>query len=205
MIILDIETSGVEFVKHGIWQIGALDLNNPKRTFLDECRIDDSDSIAQESLDLGGIDEKYLRNKRKQSQKQLLEKFFKWCHTAHIKNFVCQNPQFDTGFIKTKAEKCGLAYPFHFRAFDLHTVASITYFHIHDRFMMREFKELKKSHSDMGLPNILKFCGMTDPRTTHNALEDCKLTAECFSRMVYRKKLLKEFNNYPIPTYLTKR
>jgi len=205
LIVLDIETSGIDFVKHGIWQIGALDLNNPKRQFLEECRIDDDDAVTQGAMDIGGIDEKYLRDKKKQSQKQLLERFFIWCGRSKIKNFICQNPQFDTGFIKTKAEKYYLTYPFHFRAFDLHSIANTKYYQLHDRFLMKEFKDVKISYSDMGLPTILKFCGMSDSRTTHNALEDCKLTAECFSRIVYGKTLLKEFDKYPLPDYLRKK
>ena len=33
MIVLDIETSGIDRVKCGIWQIGALELENPKNQF----------------------------------------------------------------------------------------------------------------------------------------------------------------------------
>ncbi len=36
----------------------------------------------------------------------------------------------------------------------------------------------------------------------HNALTDAKLTAECFSRIVYGKNLLEEFKKFPIPEYL---
>jgi len=45
MMVFDIETSGTNFYKCGIWQIGALELENPENTFLQEGRIDDKDKI----------------------------------------------------------------------------------------------------------------------------------------------------------------
>ena len=38
MIVLDIETSGLTS-DCGIWQIGAIDLTNPKNYFLEECKL----------------------------------------------------------------------------------------------------------------------------------------------------------------------
>ena len=56
----------------------------------------------------------------------------------------------------------------------------------------------------MNLPNILKFCGILDNRNKHNALEDAKLTAECFSRLLNGKVLFNEYEKYPVPNYLMK-
>jgi len=36
----------------------------------------------------------------------------------------------------------------------------------------------------------------------HNALEDAKLTAECFSRIVYGKNLFSEYNQFKMPLHL---
>ena len=57
----------------------------------------------------------------------------------------------------------------------------------------------------MGLKNILTFCGMQDNRKVHNALEDAKLTAECFSRLVYGKNLFPEYAQFKIPMGLKKK
>ncbi|PIN78077.1 hypothetical protein COV15_00240 [Candidatus Woesearchaeota archaeon CG10_big_fil_rev_8_21_14_0_10_34_12] len=87
--------------------------------------------------------------------------------------------------------------PFHYRTFDLHSIAQIKYFQLNNKLL------IDKDHSDMGLSNILKLCGMTDERRKiedgiivrngkeHNALEDAKLTAECFSRIVNGEKSFK--------------
>ena len=56
----------------------------------------------------------------------------------------------------------------------------------------------------MNLTEVLKFVGMVDNRKDHNALEDVKLTAECFYRIIYGKNLFSEFEVFFIPDYLKK-
>lgn len=208
MIVLDIETSGVDFLQCGIWQIGAVDFENPENQFLDECRIDDEDIVTESSMVVTGKTEVEMKDSKKQTQKQLVEKFFEWCKKFKIKNFICQNPQFDTTFLKIKALKYGLEYPFHYRAFDLHSVASLKFKQIKGKLLIRD------SYSGMDFTYIINFCGLEDHRiqvennevvkegASHNALEDAKLTAECFSRIIYGKNLLEEFKKFKIPKYL---
>jgi DNA polymerase III epsilon subunit-like protein len=196
MIAVDIETSGTDFLRNGIWQIGAIDTDDSERTFLDECRIDDDDTLTQEALDICGITEEQIRSKHKQSQKELLEKFFEWCNGAKVKNFLCHNPQFDFAFIKIRADKYGLGMPVHFRCYDTHSIASLRYSQLYGHLPIED------ARSAMTLTNVLFFCGMKDERDKHNALEDAKLTAECFYRIVYCKTFLKEFEQYQLPRYL---
>ena len=198
MIVVDIETSGLYPEKHGIWQIGALDFYNSQSVFLEEARIDDEDEISEEALKIIGKTKAELRNKRKQSQKQLLENFSSWTNNVKIENCLCQNPNFDLDFIMQKARKYNLKMPIHYRAFDLHSIVALKYHQLHGNFLIKE------DHSDMGLTNILEFCGIQDNRKAHNALEDAKLTAECFSRLVYGEPLIKEYSQYKIPTGLTR-
>ena len=200
-IVLDIETSGIDKVRCGIWQIGAYDLSTGTE-FLQEGRLDDEDEIVNGGqkpvLEIAGKTEEELRDKNKQSQKQLLENFFDWVDERLMKNFLCQNPQFDVAFLEIKAMKYGLKIPFHYRSFDLHNLAQVKYHDSHNGFL------IKDGHSDMGLGNILEFCGMKDNRKDHNALEDCKLTGECFSRLMYGKNLFPEYAQYEIPEVLKK-
>ena len=196
MIVLDIETSGLDFEKSGIWQIGAIELENPDNYFLEEGRIDDEDAINPDSLKVTGKSESELRDKNKQSQKELLQGFFNWASRIQIKDCICQNPQFDWSFLNIKAAKYKLSFPFIHRAYDLHTIAQLKYFQLKSRFL------IKKNISDMGLSKILIFVGMHDTRKEHNALDDVKLTAECFSRIVYGKNLIESYKQFEIPPYL---
>jgi len=68
-IVVDLETSGLDLVKSGIWQIGAVDLNTMEE-FFDEARIDDEDEINDGALKVIGKTEEELRDKNKQSQKE---------------------------------------------------------------------------------------------------------------------------------------
>ena len=206
MIVMDIETSGVDFVKCGIWQIGAYDLESGEE-FLEESRIDDEDFVldAKESLktilEVTGKTEEQLRDSNKQSQKQMLENFFKWAKQRKIQACICQNPQFDLGFLFSKARKYSLEMGVHYKAFDLHSVAQVKYFEKHGKFDIN----FEKKRFGLGLKEILEFCGMQDNRKHHNALEDCKLEAECFSRLVYGRNLFSEFSKFKIPEYLLKK
>ncbi len=207
MIVVDIETSGQYPEKHGIWQIGALDFYNHNNLFFGECRIDDEDEIQEGAVKVHGKDEAYLRNKNKRSQRLLLRDFCLWCESVRMKNALCQNPRFDAGFIEFKIRKYNLKIPYHhggidpdspwhYRAFDLHSIVQSKYHRIFGSYLIMD------NHSDMGLTNIINFCGLPIIRGNHNALEDAKLTAECFSRIEFGKNLISEYSEYPIPQEL---
>jgi len=196
MIVLDIETSGLDMEKCGIWQIGAIEVENPKNYFLEEGKIDDSDIIQDSALKVIGKTEEYLREKNKKTQKELLESFFIWASKIRNKDCICQNPQFDLIFLTIKSNKYGINYPLPYRSYDLHSIAQLKYFQVKKEFLN------KSLISNMGLSNILLFCGIPDNRKDHNALEDSRLTLECFYRIVYSKPLLLEYKNCKMPNYL---
>ncbi len=207
-IVLDLEMSGLFPTKKGIWQIGAVDLNTMEE-YLDESKIDGDDEVDEEALKVIGKTEEELRDSTKQSQKEMLEKFFDWVGQRQMRNMLCQNPQFDVGFLYEKAQKYGLRKTVPFRSFDLHTVAQIKYHELNGRF------KTEGDHSTMNLKSILEFCGLPDKRiqivdgevvqegNPHNALEDAKLTAECFSRIIKGENLFEEYSQYPVPDYLS--
>ncbi|MFA5173992.1 MAG: 3'-5' exonuclease [Candidatus Pacearchaeota archaeon] len=209
MIIVDIETSGnLDPERKGIWQIGALDSDNPNNTFLQESRIDEEDNIEEISLQVTGKTREELRDKKKQSQKQLLINFFNWVSKIDNKILVAQNTPFDYTFLYLKSKKYNLQFPFGHRTIDLHVIAAMKYFQIRGEFL------IENGNSKMNLPKILEFCGMEDTRVQvkdnkvvkegkpHNALEDAKLEAECFSRLLLGKGMFEEYSKFQIPEYL---
>lgn len=208
MIVVDIETSGGDFEKCGIIEIGAVDLENTDNIFFEKARLSEEYEIVNAKgfektvLEVLGTTEKDLRNKDIQSEELLLKHFFEWCLKVKIKNFICQNPQFDYSFIWRKAVKYNLDLPVDYKVFDLHSVAQVIYFNINGKFLMEE--KTDGNFSNMGLKNILSFVGMQDPRKNHNGLEDAMLEAECFSRLVYGKNLLPKYSKFKIPDYLKK-
>jgi len=210
MIVVDTEFTSLDFNRAGLWQIGAVEPEHPENTFLEEARLEKDDFIEQAALDVVGKTELDLRSKQRQSQKEMLEHFFKWAEKIKIKNMVCQG-QWDFGILLSKSYKYGLNFPFHHRCFDLHSIAQTKHMESKGELSIEENK------SQMGLSNVLKFCGLEEERRIiskegkmiregkpHNALEDVKLEAECFSRLIYGKGLLPEFSKFKIPEYLKK-
>ncbi|MBU1160012.1 hypothetical protein KKD04_02430, partial [Patescibacteria group bacterium] len=155
--MVDIETSGVDYINSGIWQIGAIDILT-KEEFFQESRIDEGDLVSKEALLIIGKTENQLRDLIKQSQKQLLINFFKWYSKRKNKIFIAQNPQFDLVFLDIKAKKYGLKSPFGYRAFDLHSIGALRYMQINGKFLV------EKEISGMRLSRIIQFCGLNDPR-----------------------------------------
>lgn len=212
MIVLDIETSGLDMLKCSIWQIGALDFDNPQDYFLQEGRIDEDDYVDPAALVLLGKTEAELRDKSKQSQRELISNFQRWVERLIGRNAVCQNPQFDFSWIETKCRKYDIKNLLKHRIFDLHSIAQSRYHDKHGKFLLD-----KEEGSAMNLSNILEMCGIPDKRremrgseiiregTPHNALEDARLTAECLSRILYGKGKFQEFSEYAVPDYLIKR
>ena len=200
MIVLDIETSGLDSARCGIWQIGALELENPENVFFQEGRIDDDDAVEQGALSVIGKTEAELRDVTKQSQKELLYAFFMWAKKISGRNCICQNPQFDVAFLFTKVRRLGMFEEIGTiipqRSFDMHSIAAYKYYLVHKRF------PAYAGRSTMNLSSVLTFCGMVDNRAAHNALEDARLTAECFNRIVFGKNLFNDFKIFSIPFYL---
>jgi len=210
MIVLDIETSGGKQSPSqlGVWQIGALELENPKNTFFQEGHIDSEDLVEEGAILVTGRSEKEMRNPKLQSQKELIENFLTWASKIEDQTLICHNPQFDYGFIWVKSNKYKINLKVPYRAMDLHTLSV-------DRiFKTKGILPKKDNQTAVSLKDIIEFCSLKDERiqlkettivkqgSPHNALEDAKLEAECFSRLVYGKNLLPEFKEFPIPDYL---
>jgi DNA polymerase III epsilon subunit-like protein len=215
MIVLDIESSGISTGDCGIWQIGAIELENPKNYFLEEARIDSGDVVTESALMVTGKTEKDLRNPKKQSQKKLIINYLNWASKIKEKMYIGQNIGWDINFIQNKCIKYGIMDLFRKvqsqRSMDLHTLAQEKYNNIKGNYCIDE-----KGKSKMNLLSILEFCGIPDKRIhvegdkkikkgkSHEALEDCKLEGECYFRLEYGKNLFSEFKKFKIPEYLKK-
>ena len=131
MIVLDIESSGISTGDCGIWQIGAIELENPKNYFLEEARIDSGDVVTESALMVTGKTEKDLINPKKQSQKKLIINYLNWASKIKEKMYIGQNIGWDINFIQNKCIKYGIMDLFRKvqsqRSMDLHTLAQEKY------------------------------------------------------------------------------
>ncbi len=197
MIVLDIETSGLDELKHGIIEIAAIKFENPEIYYYSLCGLDEDDEIDDNALEINGQRREKIRDSSRPSQKQVLTELFEFLERENDFYASGENiGSFDLRFIRAKARKYGLKDRFQYRSYDLHSVASFKYEQV--------FGELpiKNGKIELNLNKILEFVGLKDERKQHNALDDCRLEAEAISRLKFGKGIFREYSNFSIPNYL---
>ena len=68
MIVLDIETTGVDALKNSIVSIGAIEFENPEERFYEECRIWDGAEINPLALEVNGYTEEEVKDINKKTE-----------------------------------------------------------------------------------------------------------------------------------------
>lgn len=193
MIVVDVEASGTEYHKHSIVSIGALDFDNPENRFYEECRIWEGAHIMEGALKVNGFTEAEITDPNKKTETEIVQLFVDWTHQINDRTFAGQNVSFDRDFIKAGAERGHINWDVAYRTIDTH---SLTYMHIIKRGLE---VPMKKNHSGINLDYALNYVGIPDEPEPHNALTGALSHAEVISRVLYDKKLLPEFNDFPIP------
>jgi len=195
MIVLDIESTGTNPEKHSIISLGAIDFDEPRNQFYDECRIWDGAHIEAEALEVNGFTEKEIRDPNKKTEEELIRDFIAWAEECRGWNFLGQNPSFDRDFVKAACHRSHIDFPFPIRTIDTHSLA---YMHMVTRGSIPPFNA-EKHRSDMNLDYILNYVGIPEEPRPHNALTGAQCHAEVASRLLYNRLLLPEFEVYPIP------
>jgi DNA polymerase III epsilon subunit-like protein len=230
MIVVDVETTGVDSRLCSLLSVGALDFDNPENQFYMECRAFDGAHVEKEALEISGFTDAEIfsndqapisndqqatvnhdtpspasadasagrhspplkRGRGKVTDKELVLAFLEWLKTCKEWTLAGQNPSFDCSFLEETAHRYHINWPLAHRTIDLHTLAYTEF--------MRAGKEIPRTnnHSALNLDRILEHVGLPTRTKKHNALEDAKLEAEAFSRLLYRKGLLREFGHLPL-------
>ncbi len=193
MIIVDVEASGTDLNKHSLLSIGALDFDNPENRFYGECKIWNGAHIMEEALEVNGFTREEITDTKKQGDGELVKAFIDWSSTCKEKTLAGQNPSFDRDFMQMAAQRNHIDWPFAHRTIDLH---SVCFTHMVKRGIV---PPVAKGRSDLDSEAIMKYVGIPDVKEPHNAL-NCTITeAEALSRLLYDKKLLLEFEAFPLP------
>lgn len=194
MLVVDVEASGVEAKKHSIVSVGALDLSNPSNRFYEECRIWDGAHVMDEALAVNGFTKEQIVDPNKRPESDVIHDFLRWSESFSERTLAGQNVSFDRDFLKAAAERAGHTdWPFAYRTIDTHTLC---YMH-----MVRRGLQPPVSHkrSALDLDAVLNYCGIPEEPSPHNALTGALSHAEVISRLLYGRKLLPEFEQYPLP------
>lgn len=189
MIFLDLETSGLEENKYGILSLGALDFFNPENQFYEECQLDKGKSFNKKSLAVNGFGVKELRDPKKPKLKEVLEKFLDWKQSCINWTLAGHNVDFDIKFMKESLKRHKFEWVFGYGKVDTYTTA-INYYLANNLPI-----QMKNNYYVIHLEEILERVGLPKRTEKHNALEDVKLEAEAYSRMIFGLKLLKEYKS----------
>ena len=195
MLVLDIEASGLNFEKHSIVSLGALDLEHPENRFYAECKVWDGAHIEDEALEVNGFTKEEILDPNKMTEALLIEKFIGWSAELHNRTMAGQNVSFDRDMAKGAAHRAGLNWNFAHRTIDTH---SLCWMHMINRGVTPPLDEEHK-RSALNLDAVLNYCGIPDEPQPHNALTGAMCHAEVISRLLYGKKLLPEFDHFEIP------
>ena len=171
MIVVDVETSGLDPKEHSILSIGALDFDNPKNTFYGECRLKEGARIDQSALNVNGFTVEKINNSL-MSCRQLIEKFLEWSLKFNNRTLAGHNFHFDYNFLLEHFKFYNLIWPFRHRFVDLH---SVFYFN-----MLKHNIDipLNGGVSNLTLDFIIDYLQLNKREGHHNALEDAQLTAQ---------------------------
>lgn len=195
MIIIDIEASGVDYKKHSIVSIGALDFSNPTNRFYGECRIWNGAHIMDEAIAVCGFTKDQITDQNKKSEAELVQEFMEWSQHMADRTLTGQNVSFDRDMLKAGCERAGLPWDLAYRTLDTHTFC---WMHIVKRGLIPPI-DPQHRRSALNLDAVLNYCGIEDEPEPHNALTGALSHAEVTSRLLNNKKLLPEFSQFEIP------
>lgn len=195
MLVVDVEASGTEYLKHSIVSLGAIDFVNPENRFYGECRVWEGAHIMNEALAVCGFTKEEITDPNKKTEGELVTEFLEWSQHMADRTLAGQNVSFDRDFIRAAAERAGLSWDLAYRSIDTHTLC---WMHI-----IKSGKnppvDPQHRRSALDLDAVLHYCGIPKEPEPHNALTGALSHAEVISRLLYDKKLLPEFEQYEIP------
>ncbi|MDB5189334.1 MAG: polymerase 3-5 exonuclease subunit [Parcubacteria group bacterium] len=195
MIVLDVESTGLDPLTGSILSLGALDLDEPTNQFYDECRIWEGADVADEALAINGFTREEIQDPVKKTEAELIAAFVAWA-TDRPKNRIlaAQNVSFDLEYVQAACRRAGIECPFGKRTIDTHT---LVWLHMTERGITPPLNH--NFHSAINLDGALQYCGIPAEPKPHNALTGAFCHAEVIARVAYNKKLLPEFGSFEIP------
>jgi len=195
MIIIDVEASGVDYAKHSIIAIGALEYENPTNRFYGECRIWEGAHILEEASAVHGLSDAELTDPNKETEAELIRAFMEWSQHMGDRTLVGQNVSFDRDMLKAACGRAGLPWDLAHRTLDTHTFC---FMHMVKRGLFPPIDEQHR-RSALNLDVVLNYCGIPSEPEPHNALTGAFCHAEVTSRLLHDRMLLPEFSEFPIP------
>jgi DNA polymerase III epsilon subunit-like protein len=195
MIVLDIEATGTNPLKHSVLSIGAIDFDRPERRFYGECRMWEGAHIMEGSLEVNGFTEAEARDEHKISEAELVTQFMEWTQECADRTLSGQNVSFDRAYVVAACERTHTSCDLPYRTLDTHTMC---YMHMIKAGLAPTI-DPQHRHTNLNLNTVLNYCGVPSEPNPHNALTGAMCHAEVACRLLYGRALLPEFQQYPLP------
>jgi len=214
VIVLDLETTGLQYAWSAIASIGAVDFREPGRQFYAEprvpqewdCEYEDYDGVvytggevvvAERALEVNGFTREQIHSEERKPLEEVLREFIAWCKPIRDRTIAGENPSFDRDFLRCAFGRCIPEHRIGYRTVDLHAemygvlqVLGID-------------PPMEQRRSAINSDWTFNCVGLPKEPTPHNALYGAKMEAEAFSRVWYGRPLFQEFAEYPIPNIWT--
>lgn len=163
---IDVETSGLDPFTSSILSIGAVDIQNPKRTFYAECRPFPGAEVHEGALNVNGFTEDYLAA-LPNDEASVIKEFFVWL--SYPPMLLAHNAKFDHSFLQAAADRASLPNPFGFRSVDIHSI-------VHAHMVSHQHPVPKK----LSLNECLAYAGLPPEPNPHNALTGAQCNYEIY-------------------------
>lgn len=193
MIVVDVETTGLDPARHAIVAIGAVDFSAPQRRFYRECRIWDGAQVQPEALAVNGFTHEQITDPARPSAELVIGEFVAFCRESPERTLAGHNTAFDCDFLQSAADRQNVAWHFGNRVLDLH---SFCWLHMAKAGVSQPKRHV---HSALSLNAILKYCGLPEEPRPHNGLTGAVMEAEAFHRLIHGTPLLEEFKQHSVP------
>jgi DNA polymerase III epsilon subunit-like protein len=195
MIIVDVETTGIDPAKHSIVSIGAIDFDKPERRFEIECSAFSGAHADPEALEIIGMTKESIFDVSKPTEAEAISKFKDWALEASDHTVAGQNCYFDLEFLHAAAHRAHLDISLPKRIVDLH---SVLWLHMIKRGLSPAIDPTHK-RSNMNSDFICDYVGIPREDGPHVGMNGALWEAESFSRLFYDKPLLDMYKQYKIP------
>ncbi|MCL4404705.1 MAG: 3'-5' exoribonuclease [Candidatus Marsarchaeota archaeon] len=184
IVILDIEGSGGikggdSYSTGSIVSLGAVDFNTGDE-FYEECRVMDGRGHNFGALRVNGFTEEQIYDKNKQSAKELLEKFEKFC-SVHGSRIIGAWGMYDLKMLEAAYAYYGKEWKLPKQYVDLKQIS----------------RELVSRHRP-GLSNTAVKLGMPPEQEPHIGINGARLATEVVSAILFGRHYYKEYERLPL-------